>query len=576
MKKLFRINILILTVVLAAFIFSFTAFEVKEDNVQIQILEKDKDHRNTAAELIESRKRFVNFRESNIFTESSGDNMSVLNKAVSTGAFMRIDRTELKKLYDSKSVDITLNIPGENSNTVKLLLSRVYFMPENFSIELSSGTKVVYKQGLYYQGVIEGDNSSMAAISIFEDDVIGIVSNDDGNYNLGAITDNDGKNTSEYIFYNESALLKEQSFTCGVPDSYNTMYRNSNASGDGNTHSTPHSSSTVSPVTMYYVCDYQMFLDKGSNAQNVANYVSAVFNQVNLLYQNESLQMDLAPTIFVYDTPDPYRSFTTGQTFEILKAFGTRLKNNFTGDLAQLLSTRTPVTGAIAWVRVLCQSYEPTSQSGRYAFSEIENTYNNVPVYSWTVEVIAHETGHNYGSMHTHACVWPTASGQIDSCYASEGGCVTGTRPIANGTIMSYCHIPPGGGINFNRGFGPLPGDTIRLRYDEALCLDNPLNSSEQPLDFVLLQNYPNPFNPSTNIKFALPEAGLVSLRVYDLTGREVAKLINSSYYPIGIFSYTLDASYYNLASGVYMYKIDVSRENNAVYSEIKKMVLVK
>ena len=139
---------------------------------------------------------------------------------------------------------------------------------------------------------------------------------------------------------------------------------------------------------------------------------------------------------------------------------------------------------------------------------------------------------------------------------------------------MSYCHL--NGAINLLRGFGSLPHDTIVDRYDKALCLDNPLNSSEFPLAFNLLQNYPNPFNPSTNIKFALPQDGLVTLRVYDVSGREVAKLINSQYYPIGIFSITLDASTLNLASGVYLYKLDVSRDNNSVYSEIKKMVLVK
>jgi hypothetical protein len=169
-------------------------------------------------------------------------------------------------------------------------------------------------------------------------------------------------------------------------------------------------------------------------------------------------------------------------------------------------------------------AYEPGSQSGRYAFSELENTYNNVPIYSWTVEVITHETGHNFGSQHTHACVWPTVSGQIDSCVNIQGeSCVGVDVPNPNGTIMSYCHIPAGGGINFTRGFGPLPGDTIRLRYSQALCIDNPLNSSETPVVFNLLQNYPNPFNPSTNIKFALPQDGLVTLKVFDVTGKEVA-----------------------------------------------------
>lgn len=125
-------------------------------------------------------------------------------------------------------------------------------------------------------------------------------------------------------------------------------------------------------------------------------------------------------------------------------------------------------------------------------------------------------------------------------------------------------------------GFGPLPKDTITFRYNQALCLDNPLNSSETPVAYNLLQNYPNPFNPATNIKFALPEAGFVTLKVYDVSGREVAELIGNRYYNIGIFSYSFDAAAFSLASGVYFYKLDVTKDNNSVYSQIKKMVLVK
>jgi hypothetical protein len=479
----------------------------------------------------------------------------------------------LSKLNQNKSENIVLKFPQSGGKQLELELVRVYFLPPDFKIKASSGKSIDYKGGLYYQGLITGDENSLAAISIFENEVIGIISNSEGNFNLGSLTDNNGMNTNEYIYYNENDLMKRQSFECGVGEGNTELNRSNNRINVN----TPDHPSTTSPVRMYYVCDYQMYLDKGSNTTNVGNYVTAVFNQVNLLYQNESIPLVIS-SIDVYTAPDPYLTFTTDQTFEILKAFGTDTKNGFVGDLAQLLSTRTPITGAIAWVNVLCQSYEPGSESGRYAFCEIENTYQNVPVFSWTVEVMAHETGHNFGSMHTHACVWPVypggGIGAIDSCYDSEGGCFLGTHVIFNGTIMSYCHI--GGAINFNLGFGALPGDTIRKGYEDALCIDNPLNSSELPVAYSLLQNYPNPFNPSTSIKFALPEAGLVTLRIYDITGREVTALVNNKFYDVGIFSLTLDAGKYRLASGVYLYRLEVNRDNRSVYTEIKKMVLVK
>jgi photosystem II stability/assembly factor-like uncharacterized protein len=94
--------------------------------------------------------------------------------------------------------------------------------------------------------------------------------------------------------------------------------------------------------------------------------------------------------------------------------------------------------------------------------------------------------------------------------------------------------------------------------------------SSEIPLIYTLHQNYPNPFNPSTTIKFALPKAGFVSLKVYDITGREVKELFNNQQLNAGTVTYDFDGT--NLASGVYFYTLIV--DNNKI--DTKRMVLVK
>lgn len=85
---------------------------------------------------------------------------------------------------------------------------------------------------------------------------------------------------------------------------------------------------------------------------------------------------------------------------------------------------------------------------------------------------------------------------------------------------------------------------------------------------FTLAQNYPNPFNPSTNIWFRLAESGMVSLVVYDLTGREVATLVNEFKTP-GDYQVTFSDS--RMASGVYLYRL---RMGNQVIA--KKMLLLK
>jgi uncharacterized lipoprotein YddW (UPF0748 family) len=88
------------------------------------------------------------------------------------------------------------------------------------------------------------------------------------------------------------------------------------------------------------------------------------------------------------------------------------------------------------------------------------------------------------------------------------------------------------------------------------------------PLSFSLKQNYPNPFNPTTMIEFDLPKSSMVTLKVYDILGREVSTLINRQM-TTGSYKISFNASY--LPSGIYFYRINT--ENNV---SVKKMILLK
>lgn len=88
------------------------------------------------------------------------------------------------------------------------------------------------------------------------------------------------------------------------------------------------------------------------------------------------------------------------------------------------------------------------------------------------------------------------------------------------------------------------------------------------PLEFALESNYPNPFNPTTTIKYSIPQANRVSLRVYDLTGKEVAEIVDN-YMEAGLHSVNFNAA--DLASGIYFYRIDAGN-----FSAIRKMTLIK
>ena len=86
--------------------------------------------------------------------------------------------------------------------------------------------------------------------------------------------------------------------------------------------------------------------------------------------------------------------------------------------------------------------------------------------------------------------------------------------------------------------------------------------------DYTLMQNYPNPFNPTTMIKYNLKETGLVTVKVYDVLGREVATLVNEVQ-NAGLHAFNFNAS--NLSSGVYLYQI-----HSGDFTAVKKMMLVK
>jgi photosystem II stability/assembly factor-like uncharacterized protein len=88
------------------------------------------------------------------------------------------------------------------------------------------------------------------------------------------------------------------------------------------------------------------------------------------------------------------------------------------------------------------------------------------------------------------------------------------------------------------------------------------------PEKFELSQNYPNPFNPTTNIKLQIPKAGNVKLTVFDVTGKEVAILLNEN---LSAGEYKVDFNATGLTSGVYFYRIE-----SAGFTDVKKMMLVK
>lgn len=112
-------------------------------------------------------------------------------------------------------------------------------------------------------------------------------------------------------------------------------------------------------------------------------------------------------------------------------------------------------------------------------------------------------------------------------------------------------------------------------RFEDMKLLLNPDNievkkniETTVPFEYSLSQNYPNPFNPVTHLEFGIPDLGFVSLKIYDILGREIKTLVNEIK-PAGRYKIEFDGS--NFASGVYFYRIEAGE-----FVQTKCMVLIK
>ena len=405
---------------------------------------------------VEQAQRNLSFHQFTPFEyRSDASDLPAVKNELAEATLLNLKISTLKTAFQNQSEALTLEIPAANGSPLLIDLVRTKTLADDFVVRTSgaNGHVVSYQPGIHYRGVVRGAPNSLAAFSLYEDEIMGMLSTEeDGPSVIGKLTGQ----KEVYIYYREKDLLPLNEFECYAdhPAMRKVDLKKHKPQTSGN------NKSVANCVFAYLECDYDMFLEHGSVAATV-NYMTGLFNMVSTLYANETITMQ-ASEIFVWDTPDTY---PTTSTIDALNAFRTA-RPNFNGDIAHLVSRGAPANGGVAWLDALCSSYA-------YGYSYIFSTYQQVPVYSWSVEVITHEMGHNLGSPHTHACAWNGNNTAIDGCGPAAGyseGC-NATVP-AKGTIMSYCHLVSGVGIDFNLGFGTQPGDLIRSKVANAPCLN--------------------------------------------------------------------------------------------------------
>lgn len=359
----------------------------------------------------------------------------------------------LNQILENKYEHLALKLPDGSSST----LQRVNIFCCDFKLETSSPIQennVDY--GLHYRGILNEVPNSVVALSFYQSkEIIGNVATDLKQY---SITPLETKTERKHLWHTEYPDQRAPFCdTQHIPANYSTTEL------QGLSLVQLEQRTENKCIRMYMETDFDIFIGKGNNVQNVVTFVTGIFNQCATLYANESIPMKLSQ-LYVWNTQDPYTATTTSA---ILQQFQAHRSSSFNGDIGQLLGTKGG-GGVAAGFNGLCNSNRAQS----LCYSGINLSYQNVPTYSWTVNVITHESGHLLGCRHTHACVWNGNNTAIDSCAGStEGGCSLPGLPSGGGTIMSYCHLTSVG-INFNKGFGPQPGNVLRSRFANAVtCL---------------------------------------------------------------------------------------------------------
>lgn len=442
------------------------------------------------AQLILDRKQQrADFQAISFWDFRAEDQTTDYKNAVSDAVFLRLNSQRLEAFLQAPARDLSLSIPVQVNRHIVLDVTRIEIASKNFGVRTSSGKESLQQPtGVFYHGVVRGQPGALAAVSVFGSHVRVLIADPQGNYVLAPMQ----AGRADAIFYNDRNLTGKPSFACrapSLPKDIHAPQAKAAPAAEGDC------------VKVYFECDHAMYQSFGSSLVRVVDYVLGLFNEVAILYSAENIRVEVSQ-MMVWTTPDPYVSATN--TSEALELFGETLQNNYNGRLAHLLSTRN-LGGGLAWVDVLCDSYftfmadfdddgvNELHHAGPYGVSAVNTTFQQVPTYSWSVMVVTHELGHNFGSPHTHACAWNGDNTQIDDCGndtdgdgvfdsnddgIADDGCYNPFAmpaqpriiPAAGGTIMSYCHLEAVG-INLALGFGPQPGDLIRSRVAGAGCL---------------------------------------------------------------------------------------------------------
>lgn len=400
------------------------------------------------------------------YNENKSANVpSSIASVVDGAVIIDVNNTVVSGVIQSKQDNLKIEIPVSSSKSITAVLTKAdIFEPYGKVVAgTDNGDKEVLMKDKFvsYRGKVEGDNKSLVSITFFNDYVTGIINTQSGSYVLGKLSG--GEIPGKYILYDANKLKVHHDFSCGT-EAFEIPAKIIELQRTMKREPVDYSTSTFLKNPMAIESDYDTYVHFGSSVETASQYIISLMAAASAVYiRDVNVQLTIAYLRVWSTSNDPYNGTTSGELLTEFRNYWNQNMQSIQRSTAHYITTRPGGLGGIAWVDVLCSN---TSSGYGYAFSDIDGSFNPLPSYSWDLMVVCHETGHNFGSPHTHNCSWP--GGPIDTCYVSSENNMCVTTPIARvGTIMSYCHL--NGSIVID--FGPLPKNLIRSRAESAACL---------------------------------------------------------------------------------------------------------
>jgi len=401
------------------------------------------------------------------------------------GAILQLDQDAIQSMYQEQQDFISLSVPITNRTNMVLTLKRHEIVTPDFKLLASSDptNPVAYTPGLHYKGIVEGDPNSLVGLSVYRNQVMAFISDQQGNLEIRLIP---GDENLRHVVFNVEDLDQPFVLECNGPEDeldYTTEQL----------FQSPSSRDLNDCVRLYIELDDELVTAKGGVIP-ATDYMMGVVNQSIVVFADEQINM-VVSEMLAWDGSSPYTY--TNATF-MMNSF---MDNTgfYNGDLAMLVNFTNFTTHSYGSLAGLCN---PNPD-----MSKCVGALNQTSEFS-NVVTVCHYFGHLLGSRHTHDCIWNGNNTSIDACFYEGGNSPCPgpdpAYPVNGGTMMSYCSPGHGWFYNLAEGFGPQPGNIIRNTVNQAgncifpcgppslYCFSNGANAASKFIKKVVLGSISN------------------------------------------------------------------------------------